>query len=212
MNTPGQPGKHSLVVLHSGRRRAAVAVDAFLGEQEVAVKSLGPRFSSFTHLLGATVLSDGRVAVLLSSTSIVDWVMARKAIAPVLQPVTGTPKKKRIILADDSVTTRALEQTILEASGFDVIAVADGKSAWDVLEEYGADAVVTDVEMPRLTGLELTRRIRSSGRFSSLPVVLVTALAREADRVAGLEAGANAYIVKSSFDQRELLESLSLLL
>jgi CheY-like chemotaxis protein len=120
--------------------------------------------------------------------------------------------RQRVVLADDSLTTRTQEQGLLEAAGFQVVACVDGAEAWERLRRLGADAVVSDVEMPRMDGFALTEAVRASPRFSRLPVVLVTARERPEDRRRGLEVGASAYVVKSAFEQTSLLETLRRLL
>ena len=120
--------------------------------------------------------------------------------------------RKRILIAEDSLTTRTLEKTILEAAGYEVEAVADGESAWGLLQQHGADLLVSDVEMPHLDGFALTQAVRASKRFRELPVVLVTGRERDEDKARGIEVGANAYLVKSAFDQRNLLETIAQLL
>lgn len=122
------------------------------------------------------------------------------------------PLRRRVLLADDSVTTRTLERSILETAGYDVVVAADGAQAWNLLLAEGADLVVADVEMPRMDGLMLCEAIRQSKRFHDVPVVLVTGVESDAARRRGLEAGANAYLPKSSFDQQTLLETLDRLL
>jgi CheY-like chemotaxis protein len=97
---------------------------------------------------------------------------------------------------------------LLEAAGYDVNIAADGADAWRVLHEQGADVVVTDIEMPRMDGFELTRQIRGSDRFRDLPVVLITGLDSQRDKERGVAAGANAYLVKSDFDQRNLIDAI----
>ncbi|MEW5931914.1 MAG: response regulator [Gemmatimonadota bacterium] len=107
---------------------------------------------------------------------------------------------------DDSITTRTLEQSTLEAAGYEVAVAVDGVDAWNRLQQGGIDVVVTDVEMPRMGGIELCETIRGSQRFAALPVVLVTSLDSAEHRARGMEAGADAYVGKSSFDQQGLLE------
>jgi two-component system chemotaxis sensor kinase CheA len=119
---------------------------------------------------------------------------------------------RRLLVADDSVTTRTLEKTVLEAAGYEVIAASDGAEAWHLLQERGADLVISDVEMPRMDGFALTEAVRGSRRFRDLPVILLTALDNERDRARGLEVGADAYLVKSAFDQTVLLRTLEQLL
>jgi two-component system chemotaxis sensor kinase CheA len=117
-----------------------------------------------------------------------------------------------VLVVDDSLTTRTLERSILEAAGYEVLTAVDGSDGWRVLQEQGSDLVVADVEMPRMDGFALCEAIRASRRFAQLPFVLVTALERPEDRARGLEAGADAYIGKSSFDQESLLETIEQLL
>ncbi|MGH7821770.1 MAG: response regulator, partial [Candidatus Binatia bacterium] len=120
--------------------------------------------------------------------------------------------RKRLLLVDDSVTTRSLEKSILEAAGYEVVVAADGAEAWRLIQEKGVDLVVADVEMPRMDGFALTEAIRASKRVGDLPVVLVTALESDKDKARGLEVGADAYLLKSAFDQRQLLETIAQLL
>jgi two-component system chemotaxis sensor kinase CheA len=120
--------------------------------------------------------------------------------------------RRRLLVVDDSATIRALEKSILEAAGYDVAVAADGQEAWQLLLETGADLVVSDVEMPRMDGFTLTETIRASRQFRDLPVVLVTAMESEADKARGLAVGANAYRLKSAFDQTDLLATIEQIL
>src|SRR5262249_6228976 len=133
---------------------------------------------------------------------------------PAAAPAAGEPgrPRQRILVADDSVTTRALEKTILEAAGYEVAVAPDGEAAWQVLQERGADLPGSDVAMPKVDGFQLTERVRASRRFAQLPVILVTARESEADRARGGAAGADAYLVKSAFDQENLLATIAQLL
>jgi CheY-like chemotaxis protein len=124
----------------------------------------------------------------------------------------GDERPARVLVVDDALTTRMLEVGILEAGGYEVMSAGDGMEAWELLDGRGADLVVTDVHMPRADGLELCRRIRGSERFADLPVVMVTSLGSDEDRRAGLEAGADAYIVKSDLTGGTLLDVVGRLL
>ena len=108
--------------------------------------------------------------------------------------------------------TRTLEKSILEAAGYEVATAADGQAAWQLLHERGADLLVSDVEMPRMDGFALAEAVRGSRRFRELPVVLVTALESDQDRARGIAVGADAYLAKSAFDQKNLLETIAQLL
>jgi two-component system chemotaxis sensor kinase CheA len=113
---------------------------------------------------------------------------------------------KSILVAEDSITARTLLKNILEFAGYKVRTAIDGAEAFSVLASESFDLVVSDVEMPRMGGFDLTAKIRADQRLSQIPVVLITALNSQADRERGVDVGANAYIVKSSFDQGNLLE------
>jgi two-component system chemotaxis sensor kinase CheA len=204
------PAEHKTpdVLVAADDRVVALAVDEFRAEQEVLVRNLGPKLRRVRFATGAVTLPDGRVGLLLNVRDLLDAALApdaRAAVAP--RAGRDAPQARpRLLLADDSVTTRSLVRSILESAGYDVTAVADGAAAWRRLQDTGADLVVTDVEMPRMDGIALTETIRASPKLRDLPVILVTALESEADRRRGLEAGASAYLVKSAFDQRELLD------
>src|SRR5262249_30411034 len=141
-------------------------------EQEVVVKGLGDRLRRVRHVSAATVLPSGRIALVLHPAELVESSARPAAVAP---PAEAGAPRRRILVADDSVTTRALEKTILEAAGYAVEVAPDGEAAWHLLQERGADLLVSDVEMPKVDGFALTERVRASRRFAWLPVILVTA-------------------------------------
>jgi two-component system chemotaxis sensor kinase CheA len=176
------------------------------------VKALGPRLRSVRNVGGATILETGRVALILNVAELTRAAFERSGEAALTVGPAAPAARKRIILADDSVTTRSLERAILEAAGYEVLTAVDGEQAFRILQERGADLVVSDVDMPRMDGLALCKAIRGAKRFRDLPVVLVSGLESEQDRARGGEAGADAYIVKSRFDQRELLTTVATLL
>jgi two-component system chemotaxis sensor kinase CheA len=192
----------------------AFSVDELLGEQEVVVKNLGARLKRMRNVAGATVLSSGQVALILNAADIIEDALGRPSTQPMASMLEqkAPQARKRLLVADDSVTTRTLERSILEAAGYDVIVAVDGAEAWQLLQERGADLVVADIEMPRMDGFALTQAIRGSKRFRDLPIVLVTALESEQDRVRGVEVGADAHLRKSAFDQKHLLETIAQLL
>jgi len=183
----------------------AVAVDEVQSEQQLAVEPLGSRWQGLRYASGVTDLPSQRLALVLSVPELV--AAAATAASPALKaPVPVRPR--RVLLADDALTTRTLERLLLESAGYEVITAVDGRDAWTRLREARVDVVVSDVEMPNMDGFELVRAIRASDTHARLPVVLVTGLASEADRHRGLDAGADAYVVKSAFDQRELVQTI----
>jgi two-component system, chemotaxis family, sensor kinase CheA len=207
-------GKVPVVVAMAQGELVGFAVDELLEERDVVVKSLGPRLRGAKAVSGATVLSNGRLALILNTTEIVDRARSRASTTTIVpSDASGADVRKReILLVDDSITTRTLERSILESAGYLVRTAVDGREAWRSLQEHGADLVVSDVEMPEMDGFALTETIRSSPRFRDIPVVLVTALESDSDKARGLAVGASAYLIKSAFDQANLLETLAQLL
>jgi two-component system chemotaxis sensor kinase CheA len=203
-----------VVVLAVGRRRVAAAVDALLEEDELIVRPLERIGRPIPVLTGAALLPSGRVALVVNPTVLTGAATLRAAGQGITfaERAEAAPTRGRILVVDDSITTRTLEQSVLEAAGYDVLTATDGADAWRILQERSADLVITDVEMPRMDGFVLTETIRASQRFKSLPVVLVTSLETPEHRARGLEAGADAYIVKSSFDQAALLDTIKQLM
>ncbi len=207
---PRAGAKIPVVVLSVGEHRAAFWVEELLAERDLMVTNLGPRLRRVRHFSGATLLPSGRIALILNAADLLRSALREapeKRIAGELAAKTDV--SKRLLVVDDSVTTRTLVKSILEAAGYTVLTAPDGASAWEILQEREADLVVADVEMPRMDGCDLTRAIRKSPRFRKLPVVLVTALDSVQDKARGMEAGADAYLVKSAFDQTQLLQTIA---
>ena len=200
-------GHAQALVLGAGPTRIAFRVQEVLGEQEVLVKPLGPQLARVRNVAGACVLGTGRVVPVLSVPDLMKSA-AKPAAAPraaAAEP-SAAAEQRSILVVEDSITARALLKNILESAGYRVATAVDGADAYTTLKTGAFDLVVSDVEMPRMDGFNLTAKIRADRRLAELPVVLVTALASREHRERGVEAGANAYIVKSSFDQSNLLE------
>jgi two-component system chemotaxis sensor kinase CheA len=184
-------------------------VDAVLDEREVLVKRLTKPLSRVRNIAGATVLGSGEVAPILNVADLLK--SARTTGAGLRTPAAATPSAmpaKKILVVEDSITSRMLLKGILESAGYDVKTAVDGIDAFTALRAERFDLVVSDVEMPRMNGFDLTARIRADRTLAELPVVLVTALESREDRERGIDVGANAYLVKSSLDQSNLLEAL----
>jgi two-component system chemotaxis sensor kinase CheA len=201
------------VVLSVGGMRLGVTVEPLVTEQELTVRPLPGAARMIPHLGGAALLGTGRVALLVNPATLVPaGVGAGPDGARASHPDTAMRPRRRVLVVDDSMTTRTLEQSVLEAAGYDVTTAVDGAEAWRLLQESVYDAVVSDVEMPRMDGFALCEAIRASKRLAQLPVVLVTALESTEHRARGLEAGADAYLAKSSFEQETLLDTIAQLL
>lgn len=201
----GRAGGGQFLVAVSGGERAAFLVDQVVMEQELLVKGLGAPLSKVRGAAGAAVLGSGRVVALLNMRDLIET--GTGAAAPrAADPAEGRKRKKTVLVAEDSITARTLLKNILEAAGYEVKTAVDGAAAFELLRSVSCDLLVSDVDMPRMTGFELTARLRADKELADLPVVLVTALESDEDRAKGIDAGANAYIVKSRFEQSDILE------
>lgn len=195
------------IVVRALGARIALGVDAVVEVGERIVHALSGRVHRVAGVSGTTITAGGEVALLLDLDAV-----ARMAAPAMASPVVERARTRRVLVVDDSVTTRALQRTLLETAGYDVFVAGDGREALDVLRATDVDAVITDLEMPRLDGFELLERIRTLPRTRNLPVVLVTARDREADRRRALDLGASAYVLKREFDRDHLLALLEDLL
>ena len=186
----------------------ALGLDEVLNEQEILVKGLGSHLKRVPNISAATVLGSGQLAPILNVQDLLKSA-ARIGAAP-RRVVAGASakerKKKSILIAEDSITSRMLLKNILESAGYEVKTAMDGIEAFSALASESFDLLVSDIEMPRMNGLDLTSKVRGDKKLSGLPVVLVTSLGSREDRERGIDVGANAYIIKSSFDQSNLLE------
>lgn len=199
-----------LLVLEAGAETVAVIVHEILAEREILMRSSPPRLAGAALLLGTTQLEDGTVGLVLSPGACVRGALTHEHVA---RPEdVGPSAPPQILLVEDTVTTRELQRSILELAGYVVVVAADGAQAWQLLQTHPVDAVVSDVDMPRMDGITLCRTIRASREYAQLPVILVTSLHSDADRQRGLDAGADAYLSKTGYDRGELLEALERLL
>ncbi|MDP3848328.1 MAG: response regulator [Pseudomonas sp.] len=199
----------TLLVLKVRGERFALLVEELLGDQEITVKSLGRQLLRVRNLLGATVLGDGQLVPILHPTDLYRSALETSGSSLSQQnQQRSAVAQQRLLIAEDSFTSRGLLKAILETAGYQVATANDGLEAWNALKQGQFDLLVSDVEMPRLDGFTLTSRIRADRDLANLPVVLVTALHSAEDRARGLEAGANAYLVKSGFEQESLLDAI----
>jgi two-component system chemotaxis sensor kinase CheA len=203
--TPQPHGKAPCVVARVGDQRLGLLVDEVVGDCEVLVKELQPPLVRVRNVAEAGLLGTGEIVLILRPSDLLRSAGgARRAPAP--GPVAEARRPLAILVVDDSITTRTMEKNLLEAAGYRVRVAVDGIDAWTALKSEEFDLVVSDVDMPRLDGFDLTARIRADPKLKDLPVVLVTALESREDKERGIEVGANAYVVKSSFDQSNLLQ------
>ena len=207
-STAGASAQIALVILGTGRQRMAFQVEEILGEQEVLVKTLGRQLARVRNIAGASVLGTGQVVAVLNVPDLLKSAVNRVSAPPasVAAEMPEEATRRSIMVVEDSITSRALLKNILESAGYRVTTAVDGVDAYTTLRTGKFDLVVSDVEMPRMDGFDLTAKVRADKQLGELPVVLVTSLESREHRERGIDVGANAYIVKSSFDQSNLLE------
>jgi two-component system chemotaxis sensor kinase CheA len=180
------------LLIRDQEKLTAIGVDGFEDESEVLLKRLGFPLDGMPGLVGGTVRPDGSVQLVLEMEHLL-----RQGARPAARPAASAQRSRRILLVDDSPTTRAILRNLFTAAGYHVTVASDGLDALDKLRISPVDLVVSDVEMPRLNGFDLTRQIKSK---YGVPVILVTGRERDEHRREGLEAGADAYVVKSTFE------------
>jgi len=205
--------KIPVVILGAGRWRIAFLVDAVVGQQESVVKSLGKQLARVRNVAGATILGTGQVIMTLNPSDLLK--SARGAAgktdiaARIARSQEQEEKRASVLVVDDALATRNLEKNILETVGYDVKVAADGVEALSILQSDGVcDVIISDVVMPNMDGFELTAAVREDAKLCNTPVILVTSLESTEDKERGLEVGADAYIVKSSFEQETLLDAV----
>ena len=201
-----------VTVSYSGHLMGFV-VDGFVGEQQIVSKPLGAHLRRVENLAGVTILGAGQVVPILNVPDLMDNARMRSGQRAAHAPREERPASARILICEDSFTTRELERSIFETAGYEVETAVDGAAGLAKLKDgLLVDAVVTDVQMPRMSGFELTSAIKSDPALAGLPVVIVTSLERDEEKAQGIEAGADAYIIKSVFNQDTLLDTVESLI
>jgi two-component system chemotaxis sensor kinase CheA len=198
--------KTPVVIFQTRGGLVAFPVDALLGEQELVVKPFPALLPPVPTMTGASTLPSGEVVLILNPIDLIEHHARQSEEAAMPQ------RPPRILVAEDSLTTRMLLRNILQAAGYEVVVTADGAAAWEALLAERFDLLVSDIEMPNLDGIALIEQIRATPTLHGFPVILVTARASAEDRVRALQAGADAYITKGDFRQSELLDAVNRLL
>lgn len=203
-----------LIVVQSVEKKIGLLVEHLLGRQEIVRKNVGDPLKSVRDIAGATILGDGSIILILDIPSIIrsaEGVVVKRQQFEA-RPVAVKKRRKTILLAEDSLSTAMLEKNVLEAAGFSVVIARDGKEALEKAGQEKFDLVISDVLMPRMDGFELTAKLKQDNVYKNVPVIIVTTRESDADKRRGLEAGAEAYILKSEFTSEGLLETIERLI
>lgn len=208
---PVSDGEVLLVVRGRGQT-AAIGIDRVLDERVQPILPLKGLLSRLSHLSGATLLPDGTLAMVLSAPHLVATAHGRELRLSTQASPRAEARRRRLLVVDDSPLTRELLVSLLESVGYEIDQAADGVEALERLEREVVDAVVTDLEMPRLDGLELTRRLKVHPTLKRLPVVIVTTRGSDDDRRRGMAAGADGYVTKGDLVRQDLVDVVARLL
>jgi two-component system, chemotaxis family, sensor histidine kinase and response regulator WspE len=203
---------HAVVVVGEGVQACGVVVDRFLGERELVVQPLDPLLGKIKDISAGALLDDGAPVLIVDVEDLLRSVakLASDGRLAAPEPAAAAPRpgRKRVLVVDDSLTVRELERKVLVHHGYDVDVAVDGMDGWNAVRAGGFDLVVTDVDMPRMDGIELVSLITGDPQLRSTPVMIVSYKDREEDRRRGLEAGAAYYLTKGSFHDETLVQAV----
>jgi two-component system sensor histidine kinase and response regulator WspE len=186
-------------------------VEAFRGEQDLVVRPLDPRLGKVPNVSAAAILDDGAPVLIADVEDMIrsmDRFLQGAALRRCEAEEAPAGPRKRVLVVDDSITVREVERQLLRQHGYDVAVAVDGKEGWNLVRAQPFDLVISDVDMPRMNGLDLIRAIRGEQRLKDLPVIIVSYKEREEDRLQGMEVGANAYLTKGSFHDNTFLQAV----
>ncbi len=207
----------SVLLISNRTHRFGLIVDRFVGERNLIVRPLDARLGKIPDLYAVSLLNDGSPVLILDIDDIL--CSTEKFFSNREDSLSGEcfqentlEKKKKILIADDSLTVREVQRQILEKCGYEVELAVDGAEAWNILRDHSFHLIITDIDMPRMDGLELTQRLKSDERFRSIPVMVLSYKDRRQDRKRSQEAGANYYLPKSSFYDDTLISAVNHLL
>jgi two-component system sensor histidine kinase and response regulator WspE len=215
LDIPGKPNwgeEISVVLLGDRATRYGLAVDRFAGEYEMVVRPLDARLGKVPSISAAALMDDGSPVLIVDVddlTRSVETLLHGGRLRGLGRSETVQLKHKRILVVDDSVTVREVQRSLLQNRGYLVEVAVDGIDGWNSLRAGSYSLAITDVDMPRMTGIELVSKIKADPKLHSLPVIIVSYKDREEDRMRGLDAGADRYLTKSSFHDETLLSAVA---
>ncbi|SKB15438.1 CheA signal transduction histidine kinase [Planktothrix sp. PCC 11201] len=205
-----------VVVISDQSNAYGLFVDEFLGERDLVVRPLDPRLGKVRDISASALMDDGSPVLILDVSDLVrsiDNMLNSGQLRPVdVNKVKAKAKKgddhKRILVVDDSITVREMTRKLLQNQGYDVDVAVNGMDAWTAIRSNSYDLIVSDIDMPRMNGIELVKQIKQHPKFHVIPVIIVSYRDREDDRIQGMEAGANYYLTKSSFHDDTLINAI----
>ncbi|EPJ81207.1 hybrid sensor histidine kinase/response regulator [Pseudomonas sp. CFII68] len=214
LNRPATQGSSQtlkVVVIRERETIYGVAVERFIGERTLVVLPLDERLGKVQDISAGALLDDGSVVLIVDVEDLlrsVDKLLDTGRLERIARQNQAQALRKRILVVDDSLTVRELQRKLLRGRGYDVAVAVDGMDGWNALRSEDFDLLITDIDMPRMDGIELVSLLRRDNRLQSLPVMVVSYKDREEDRRRGLDAGADYYLAKASFHDDALLDAV----
>ncbi|BAY10258.1 hybrid sensor histidine kinase/response regulator [Calothrix sp. NIES-2098] len=210
---PQQNDLVPVVVISDQSHTYGLVVDKFLGERDLVVRPLDPRLGKVPDISATALLADGSPILIVDVSDMVrsvDAILKGGRLSKVNAKLESeiSSQRKRILVVDDSITVREMERKLLENRGYFVDTAVNGMEGWNAVRSKNYDLVISDIDMPRMNGIELVQQIKSNPRLHSVPVIIVSYRDREDDRIQGLEAGADYYLTKSSFQDETLVNAV----
>ncbi|MEO8536088.1 MAG: Hpt domain-containing protein [Betaproteobacteria bacterium] len=205
---------NAVLLLRSGQGTAAIHVDEMIGNQEVVVKNIGPQLARVPGVSGATVLGTGEIVLIINPVQlaqrpdIVRYDPAENArLTDELRKAAASTARKLVMVVDDSLTVRKFTTRLLTREGFDVVTARDGIDALKMLSEHAPDAILLDIEMPRMDGFEFAKTIRNDGKTAGIPIIMITSRTADKHRNRAAELGVERFLGKP-YQEDELLQGL----
>ncbi len=202
-----------VVTISDRFHRYGVVVDRLIGDRDLVVIPLDPRLGKVRDISAAAFREDGSPVLILDVEDMIrsiDRLIASGQLKLIRETPARSPENrvKKVLVVDDSITVRQMERKLLEKHGYKVEVAVDGMDAWSALRTADYDLVITDFDMPRMNGIELTEQIRNHPKLKSIPIIIMSEKNREKDKIKGFEVGVNYYLTKSSFHNRTLLQAV----
>ena len=210
--SPGDGAVVNIIVIREGSRSYGLAVDRFMGEQQLLVRPLDERLGDVPNVAALSTDEDGEIVLILDTDELLrsmDAMISGGRLTRQAVILDGQQRIRRILVVDDSLTVRQAERQLLQNAGYDVDVAVDGLEGWSAVRLVQYDLVVSDVDMPRMNGIDMVRKIRNEGPNPDIPVIIVSYKDREEDRLRGLDAGANSYLAKGGFSDTSLLDAVT---
>lgn len=210
LNLPNKDYKDELLIIlvDIGGKKLGFVVDSLLEEEDVVIKPLPSHMQKNKWVSGVILMGDNMIVNVLNVSTIRDVAKKIKDVERFKKIAKTEKKDTNILVVDDSINTREIEKSIFEAYGYNVNLAVDGMDAFEKAKEFVYDLIITDIEMPRMDGFLLTEKLRAHDVYKHTPIIILTSKEKEEDKRRGIQVGANAYIVKGSFDQSNLLDTV----